>query len=136
MDIYGKKRTRELEEELKLKSSEIETLKSDVRALERENYELKAKYEPNKGPHIVKNMIIKSYMWLFADIASALLVLPAFGLAGLSLVQLLRFLAWDDRRSIFFPNDITAFVAFLASFGLVFCIRKMVLYCDDKAFVK
>lgn len=136
MDIYGSKRIRELEEELKLKSSEIETLKSDVSALERENYELKAKSEPDKGPHVVKNMIVKSYMWLFADIASALLVIPAFGLAGLSLVQLMRFLAWDDRRSIFFPSDITAVLALIASFGLIFFIRKIVLYCDDRAFVK
>lgn len=55
MDIFGKKRISELEKQLELKSSEIDSLKSDVRALERENYELKAKYEPNKGLHIVKS---------------------------------------------------------------------------------
>lgn len=55
MDIFGKKRISELEKKLELASNEIESLKSDVRALERENYELVAQYEPNKGPHIVKS---------------------------------------------------------------------------------
>lgn len=55
MDIFGKRRIDELEKQLELAIAEISSLKSDLRELERENYELKSKYEPSKGPAIVKS---------------------------------------------------------------------------------
>lgn len=55
MDVFGKKRIGELEKQLELLIAEVASLKSYLRELERENYELKAKYEPSKGPHVVKS---------------------------------------------------------------------------------
>lgn len=54
MDFFGKKRIAELEKQVELLISQVASLNSDIRELERENYELLAKYEPSKGPAIVR----------------------------------------------------------------------------------
>lgn len=55
MDIFGKKRIRALEKQLELKTREIESLKTDLNEVEREHFDLKAKYKPNKGPHVIRS---------------------------------------------------------------------------------
>jgi hypothetical protein len=55
MSLFGKKRICKLEEEIAIKDRQIESLKSDLLELERENFELKKRYEPCKAPSVVKS---------------------------------------------------------------------------------
>lgn len=53
--MFGKKKIQELEKKLRLKDQEITSLKSDLKLLERESFELRVKFEPNKAPGQIKS---------------------------------------------------------------------------------
>lgn len=69
MDLFGTKQITALKKQLELANRRIQTLQSDVRILNQENDELKAKYEPRNGPHIVRNSSNSSMKSVSGDIS-------------------------------------------------------------------
>lgn len=53
--MFGKKKIKELEDKIRLANQQIGSLKSDLTILERENFELRARYEPQKAPGQIKS---------------------------------------------------------------------------------